>query len=183
MHKTAHGAGQRLEFSIPNVGGGPDHFTEANLSSGSGMALVLLLRGHYCALSRRKVQKIQARLEDFQAQNVSVVAVLPEGADQAAVWQRRYDLSFPFLADPADDDESLTTSDADEERFGAFGAVERWMPQTPGLALVDTRGDYPKVRQIYSGAHPQDCPSVEGMLDIASEAAHEAFAKPPTPAD
>jgi peroxiredoxin len=147
------------------------------------MALVLLLGGHYCALSRRKVQEMQTRLEEFQAQNVSVVAVLPDDAEQAAVWQRRYDLSFPFLADPADDDESPTTTDTDRNAFGAFDAVAHWMPQTPGLALVDTRGDYPKVRQLYSGAHPQDCPSVETMLDIASEPAHDAFSKPPTPAD
>lgn len=168
MYESNHGVGQTLEFTLQNVGAGSDRYSVAGLQSGSGIALVVLLRNHYCPLSRRKVRRLGERIDEFSAEHVPVVAVLPDTSDRAEVWGRRYEPPFPLLADPAADIDA-TDGDSTPDRFGAFGDVQEWVPQTPALVVVETYGDEPTVGQIYSGATRQDCPTVDEMLEIARE--------------
>ena len=46
------------------------------------------------------MRHIEDRIEEFRAGNVTVVAVLSDSVERASLWQRRYGLSFPLLADP-----------------------------------------------------------------------------------
>ncbi|QCC50501.1 redoxin domain-containing protein [Halapricum salinum] len=179
MYESHHGVGQALEFTLPNVGDGSDRYTAADLQSGSGIALVLLLRNHYCPLSRRKVRRLGERIDQFESEHVPVVAVLPDTVDRASVWGRRYETPFALLADPPADADA---GDDAPDRFEAFGDVQEWVPQTPALVVVETYGDEPTVGQIYSGATRQDCPSVEEMLEIARETRLESPNKKPAPA-
>ena len=156
MNDSAHGVGQRLAFRVPTAGGDPETYAAADLSSPSGIALLLFLRHHHCALSRKRARSLEAHAEEFDG--VTVAAVLPDTADRASVWHRRYDLSFPLLADP---------------EFEQFEGVTDWVPQPPAVARVDTRGEAPTVEQLYSGARPQDCPTGEEMVDIVAEARRE----------
>jgi len=180
MYESHHGVGQALEFTLPNVGDGPDRYTAADLQSGSGIALVLLLRNHYCPLSRRKVRQLGEQISEFEAEHVPVVAVLPDTADRAAVWERRYDPPFALLADPQV--ETDAESDDAPDRFEAFGDVQEWVPQTPALVAIETYGDEPTVGQIYSGATRQACPSIDEMLEIARETRLENPNSRPAPA-
>lgn len=181
MYESHHGVGQSLEFSLQNVGDGPDRFTATDLQSGSGVALVLLLRNHYCPLSRRKVRQLGDRIDEFEAEHVPVVAVLPDTIDRAGVWGRRYEPPFPLLSDPASGADA-TSGDAAPDRFEALGDVQEWVPQTPALVVVETYGDDPTVGQIYSGATRQDCPDVDEMLEIARETRLENPNSKPAPA-
>lgn len=180
MYESHHGVGQSLEFTLPNVGDGPDRYTAPDLQSGSGIALVLLLRNHYCPLSRRKVRRLGERVDEFESEHVPVVAVLPDGPDRAEIWGRRYEPSFPLLADPAEADASA--EDSTPNTFEAFGEVQEWVPQTPALVVVETYGDEPTVGQIYSGSTRQDCPTIDEMLEIARETRLENPNSKPAPA-
>lgn len=177
MHESNHGAEQHLEFSVPNVGGGPANYTTADLESASGVALAVLLRGHYCTMSRQQARELSDHVDAFEQASVPVVAVLPNSAERAELWQRRYDLSVPLLADPAEPD------DPDSRAFDAFAPIADLIPRRPGLAVLDTDGETPTVAEIHSGPRLQDCPDAEAMLEIATEGAHEPTATASSAAD
>ena len=176
MNTSHHEVGQPLEFSLPNVGKGPAHYETADLTSASGVALVVLLRNHYCPLSRRKVRRLGDRIGEFEAADVPVVAVLPDTTERADVWEQRYGLPFPFLADPSDDEPE--DEDRAPSQFGAFESVQNRIPRTPGVIVVETDGGSPTIGSVHSGENPQDCPSVDEMIDIAHHGRTDQKEKP-----
>ncbi|PSP51942.1 hypothetical protein BRC67_06355 [Halobacteriales archaeon QH_3_68_24] len=130
-----------VRFELPNGGPGPETVASDDLAAEYDAIAVLLLRDHYCQVSRDRAAAYSDAVDTFLDEGVALVAGLPDSEDRADYWCERYDLDFPVLADTAD-----ATPGTEETAAG------------PGASAAE------------GGDTIQDCPSPEGTLDAATDA-------------
>jgi peroxiredoxin Q/BCP len=152
------------EFSLPNVGPGPDPLSLSDLEA--DFAVLFLQRDHYCTNCRKQVQSLADRYESFRDRGAEVVSVLPEPREQAADWQDRYDLPYPLLADP-----DAEVGDAYDQpvRFGPLGKLSDFFGRMPEVVVLDLRGDAPDVAWVHRGSSTFDRPAVDEVLDVLDD--------------
>lgn len=164
-----------VSFELPNGGPGPDTVASEDLASEFDAVVVLLLRDHYCQVSRDRAKAYSDAFETFDDENVAVVGVLPDSEDRAAYWRKRYDLDYPILSDSsegpaADADADATPAMADgSPRFDAFSDAETGLDSLPGIGILDTRSEYPRLVYTEGGELLQECPGPEEALDAATD--------------
>lgn len=148
------------------MGGEP--LSSSDLAAEYDAVLVVLLRSHYCPLCRELVQSLRDEYQSFVSQSTAVVPVLPDQVERGAVWQRRYELPFPVLADPGDgpgDDPSFDTFAPFHALFRALPGAVFFRSSGDGLEFVTTvggerRSEFPPVAEVLE--------SVENHTDGAS---------------
>jgi len=178
-----------VRFELPNGGPGPETVASDDLAAEFDAVVVLLLRDHYCQVSRNRASAYSDAIDSFLGEDVAVVAALPDTDDRAAYWRKRYDLGFPVLSDPSDvTPESTETADtaggarsrsgpgsspaamADgTPRFDAFSDVELGVDSLPGVGVLDTTSKFPRLVHTEGGDTIQDCPTAEEALDAATD--------------
>jgi peroxiredoxin Q/BCP len=166
-----------VRFDLPSGGAGPERVTSDDLVAEYDAAVVLLLREHYCRVSRSRAQAYSDAHEQFEAADVGVVAALPDTIDRAGFWRDRYDLSIPVLSDTATEvDGPSVDAEAGEQaladgspRFDAFAELETAVPSLPAVGVLDTRSDYPRLVHTAGGSSLQDCPEPETALSTATD--------------
>lgn len=149
------------EFSLPNVGPGPDPFSLSALPDGDEFAVLFFQRDHYCTNCRSQVQDLADRIDEFRERNAAVVSVVPEPVERVEDWQERYDLPFPLLADP---DASVGESYGQPVRFGPLGRISDFFGRMPTVVVVDRRVDPPEIAHVHRGRSTFDRPSVDDLL-------------------
>lgn len=149
------------EFSLPNVGPGPDPFTLDALPEDVAFVVLLFQRDYYCTNCRNQVRAVADRIDDFRARDATPVSVLPELVEGAEDWQERYDLPYPLLADP-----DAAVSDAYDQpvRFGLLGRFSDFLGRMPEVVILDRRDDPPSVGYVHQGRSTFDRPSVDDLL-------------------
>lgn len=181
-----------VRFALPNGGPGPDTVASEDLAAEFDGLVVLLLRDHYCQVSRDRARAYSDAFDEFAAEDVAVIAALPDSRDRAAFWRERYDLSFPVLADPAAtppdpgaDAEAAAEADADAgidpdaragpgagaramtdgtNRFDAFADVEAGVDSLPGIGILATGSGFPRLVYSEGGETIQECPDPDEAL-------------------
>lgn len=133
---------------------------------------MVLLRSHYCPFCRELVQLLRDEYQSFASQSTAVVPVLPDQVERGAVWQRRYELPFPILADPAD-------SEDDEPSFEAFESYQRLLRALPGAVLFRPHDGKLEFVTTFSGDSPQAFPPIGEILEVIED--HTGSASPPEP--
>jgi len=147
---------QRLDFELSNVGSGAETLTATGVAAESDYLLVVLLGSHYCSRSRELVRALAENHESFSERATAVVPVLPDIRERARVWDRRYELPFPMLTDPADDGD-------DPDAFGTFGRLEDRVEALPAFVLCRC-GEAPTV--VSTASEPDiDTPLVDSVLE------------------
>ena len=91
---------EATEFSLPNVGPGPDPVSLSALSADHDFALLLFQRDHYCTNCRQQVQTVAGRYDEFAERDTEVVSVVSKPPEKVRQWQASYDLPYPLVADP-----------------------------------------------------------------------------------
>lgn len=168
-----------VRFELPNGGPGPDTVASDDLAGEFDAVVVLLLRDHYCQVSRERATAYSEAFDEFAAEDVAVVAALPDTVERAGYWRERYDLSYPVLADSsegpaADADAGAATAMTDgTPRFDAFSDVELGADTLPGIGVLDTRSKYPRLVHTEGGETLQECPSPDEALAAALDALGE----------
>lgn len=149
-----------LQFTLPNVGAGPDPCSLDDLAGNHEVICLLLQRDYYCTNCRKQVQAVADRYDEFRSRETEVVSVVPESPDTLRGWQDAYDLPYPLLADP-----ETAIGDAYDQpvRFGLLGRLSDFFGRMPEAILVDTRDD-PDVAWSHSGRSTFDRPSIDEML-------------------
>lgn len=150
-----------LEFSLPNVGPGPDPRSLADLANEDDFVAVYLQRDHLCTNCRKQVQQVADRYEQFRDRGAEVVSIVPEPRERVRSWQDSYDLPYPLLADP---DATAGETFDQPVRFGFLGDLSDFLGRMPEVVVVDGRGDDPTVAWSYSGRSTFDRPSVDDVL-------------------
>ena len=152
------------EFSLPNVGPGPDPLSLSDLEA--DFAVLFLQRDHYCTNCRSQVQALADRYASFRDRDAEVVLVLPESREHAADWQDRYDLPYPLLADP-----DAEVGDAYDQpvRFGLLGRLSDFFGRMPEVVVMDLRGDGRDVAWVHRGSSTFDRPAVDEVLDVLDD--------------
>ena len=152
------------EFSVPNVGPGPDPLSLSDLET--DFAVLFFQRDYYCTNCRTQVQALADRHEAFRDRGAEVVSVLPEPREQAADWQDRYDLPYPLLADP-----DAEVGDAYDQpvRFGPLGKLSDFFGRMPEVAVVDFRGDVPELAWVHRGSSTFDRPDSVEVLGVLED--------------
>jgi peroxiredoxin len=156
-----------VRFDLPNGGPGPDAVASDDLTAEYDYLVVLLLRDHYCQVSRNRAQAFDDELAAFENRDVGVVAALPDSQEKASFWGRRYDLSYPVLADTvAQVDGADAGGDAQAmtdgtPRFDAFAEIETRLETLPAIGVLDTRKRWPRLVDTFGGDRLQDCPTPE----------------------
>ncbi|MFB6151795.1 MAG: redoxin domain-containing protein [Haloarculaceae archaeon] len=172
-----------VRFELPNGGEGPETVTSDALADEFDAVVVLLLRDHYCQVSRERANAYSDAVDAFLDAGVGVVGALPDGQDRATYWRERYDLDFPVLADPSDRPDADapdgpataggTASPAamtdGTPRFDAFSDIETGVESLPGIGVLDTTSRYPRLRHTEGGETLQDCPAPDEALEAALE--------------
>ena len=150
------------EFSLPNVGPGPDPLTLDALPEDVAFVVLLFQRDYYCTNCRSQVQAVADRIDDFRARDAMPISVLPESVERAESWQERYELPYPLLAD-ADAD----VSDAYDQpvRFGFLGRFSDFLGRMPEVVVLDRRAAPPSIAYVHQGRSTFDRPSVDDLLD------------------
>jgi peroxiredoxin Q/BCP len=150
-----------VEFSLPNVGPGPDPCSLAALAEENDFVVVYLQRDHLCTNCRKQVQEIEESLSAFRERGATPVSVVPEPREKVRAWQDEYDLSYPLLADP-----EASAGEAYDQpvRFGLLGRFSDFLGRMPEVAIVDTRGPESELVWSYSGRSTFDRPSVADVL-------------------
>ncbi|MFC6974862.1 peroxiredoxin family protein [Halomicroarcula sp. GCM10025709] len=154
------------EFSLPNVGPGPDPVSLSALAAEHAFALLLFQRDHYCTNCRQQVQTVAGRYDEFARRDTEVVSIVPEPAEKVREWQDSYDLPFPLVADP-----EASAGDAYDQpvRFGFLGDWSDFLGRMPEAVLIDLRGE-PTVVWSYRSRSTFDRPSVDDLLAAIEEA-------------
>jgi len=151
---------EATDFSLPNVGPGPDPLSLSALSADNEFALLLFQRDHHCTNCRKQVQEVAERYEAFRERNAELVSIVPEPTERVRSWQDSYDLPFPLLADP----EARVGEAYDQPvRFGFLGDLSDFLGRMPEAVVVDLRGE-PEIAWSYVGSSTFDRPSVEDLL-------------------
>lgn len=166
-----------VRFELPNGGPGPDRVASEDLAAEFDAVVVLLLRDHYCQVSRERATDYSEAFDEFEAEDVAVVGALPDTAERAGYWRRRYDLTYPVLADSAEG-QAVAEADAGSApamtdgtpRFDAFSDVELGVDTLPGIGVLDTRSKYPRLVHTEGGETLQECPDPDEALDAALDA-------------
>jgi len=154
------------DATLPNVAPGPDPCSVAALAADHDAVLILLQRDDRCVKCREQVQAVADRYAEFVERGCEVVAVLPEPRETAAEWQARYDLPYPFLADP---DATWGTALDQPVRFGFLGRWSDFLGRMPEAVLLDCRDD-PTVVWSHSGRSTFDRPSVDDLVAAVDDA-------------
>jgi peroxiredoxin len=182
-----------VRFELPNGGPGPETVASDDLAAEFDAVVVLLLREHYCQVSRNRASAYSDAVDSFLDEGVAVVAALPDTDDRAAYWRKRYGLDFPVLADSSDvtPESTETADDAGESgsgprrgsgpgsspaamadgtpRFDAFSDIELGVDSLPGIGVLDTSSKFPRLVHTEGGDTIQDCPTPEKALDVATD--------------
>ena len=163
-----------VRFELPNGGPGPATVASDDLAAEFDAVVVLLLRDHYCQVSRDRAGAYSDAFDEFAAADIGVVGALPDTEERAAYWRDRYDLSYPVLTDSAEgasaaaDDTGTATAMTDgTPRFDALSDVEVGVDSLPGIGVLDTRSTFPRLVYTEGGETLQDCPSPDEALDAA----------------
>lgn len=150
-----------FEFTLPDASTGGEALSSAELAAEHDAVLVVLLRSHYCPLCREIVQSLAEEYQSFTSRSTAVVPVLPDQVERGAVWQRRYELPFPILADP---DES-----SEGDRFDTFAPYQGYLRELPGAILFrgseDDADDRLEMVTTFSEEQSQHFPTVEAILE------------------
>jgi peroxiredoxin Q/BCP len=156
---------EAAEFSLPNVGPGPDPVTLSTLAAEHDFALLLFQRDHYCTNCRQQVQSVADRYEEFAATDTEVVSIVPEPPEKVSEWQDSYDLPYPLVADP-----ETEAGDAYDQpvRFGFLGNLSDFIGRQPEAVLVDLR-DAPEIVWQYRSKTTFDRPDIDELLDAIDD--------------
>lgn len=149
------------DFSLPNVGPGPDPFSMGALDAEVSFVVLVFQRDHHCTNCRRQVQSMASRIEEFHARDAEVVSLVPEPLDRVREWQDRYDLPYPLLADP---DATAGAAYDQPVRFGPLGKLSDVLGRMPVVVIVDRRLDPPQVVYAHRGRSTWDRPEVDELL-------------------
>lgn len=150
------------DFSLPNVGPGPDPFSLSVLPEDVAFVVLFFQRDYYCTNCRSQVQSVADRVDEFRDRDAEVVSVVPEPVERVASWQERYDLPYPLLADP----DASAGADYDQPvRFGPLGRISDFFGRMPEVVVVDRRTDPPSIAYVHRGRSTFDRPSVDDILD------------------
>jgi len=150
-----------VEFSLPNLGSGPDPFSVDALPADTEFVLLCFQRDYHCTNCRKQVQQLAEAYESFHERGAEVVSIVPEPAERVAEWQTEYDLPFPLLADP---DAELGDAYDQPVRFGFLGDWSDFIGRMPAIVVLDLRGEEPTVATVHRGRSTFDRPSVEELL-------------------
>jgi peroxiredoxin Q/BCP len=154
-------ADQVSEFSLPNVGVGPDPFSLSSLPERISFAVLFFQRDHYCTNCRQQVQELADHVDAFRERDAEVISIVPEPAETVAEWQQRYDLPYPLLADP----EAAVGEAYDQPvRFGILGRFSDFFGRMPEVVVVDRRGDDPEIAYVHQGDSTFDRPEIDELL-------------------
>lgn len=163
-----------VRFELPNGGSGPETVASDDLAPEFDGIVVLLLRDHYCQVSRDRARAYSDAFDSFREESVAVVAALPDDVERAAYWRERYDLDFPVVADsPAPDASGAAAGTAMTDgtpRFDAFADVETGVDSLPGIGVLATDSQYPRLVHAEGGETLQECPTPAEALDAALDA-------------
>lgn len=149
------------DFSLPNVGEGPDPFSLAALPDDVQFVVLFFQRDHYCTNCHRQVQAIADRITEFHDRNAEPVSIVPEPAGRVQEWQSRYDLPYPLLADP---EASVGEDYGQPVRFGLLGGISDFLGRMPQVVIVDRRTDPPEVAFVHRGKSTFDRPDTDDVL-------------------
>lgn len=163
-----------VTFELPHGGPGPDSVTSEELAAEFDAIVVVLLRDHYCQVSREHAAAYSEQFEAFTEAGAAILAALPDSQDRATYWRRRYDLNVPVLADsaaqPATTDAETAAAPAamtdGTNRFDAFADIEAGIDTLPGVGILDAQSTYPRLVHSQSGSTIQECPDPEDVLDV-----------------
>lgn len=175
MNTPTYQVGESFEFALPDAGSGGETHTAADLAASHDYVVTVLLRDHYCPLSRQYVQSLAEAYEAFAGRSTAVVPVLPDRRGRAAVWQRRYELPFGLLTDPVEED--------DADGFESFAPIQRLLPKLPGAVLFETDGERLRfartIRYERSGNGPAASALLEAIDDHATDSVVESVGPVP----
>ena len=157
---STHRVGESFDFALPDTGAGGETRTAAELADSHDYVVAVLLRNHYCPLSRRLVQALAEAYEAFAGRSTAVVPVLPDTTGRASVWQRRYDLPFGLLTDPAAENDG---------KFGLFVPFQRLLPDLPGAVLFEADGDRLRFARTVRCDIREGGPPVEVLLEAVDD--------------
>lgn len=152
---------QQPEFTLENVGKGPDPLSFTDVAWANDFALLLFQRDYYCTECRKQIQAVADRYAAFRERNAEVVSIVPEPADKLRGWQDEYDLPFPLCADP---DNRVSGAFDQPVRFGPLGKLSDFFGRMPMAVLVDCRQEEPSVVYTHEGSSTWDRPSVSDLL-------------------
>jgi peroxiredoxin Q/BCP len=157
---------EATEFSLPNVGPGPDPVSLSALSADHDFALLLFQRDHYCTNCRQQVQTVAGRYDEFAERDTEVVSIVPEPPEKVRQWQDSYDLPYPLVADP-----ETAAGDAYDQpvRFGLLGNWSDFLGRQPEAVLVALRRD-PEIVWQYRSKTTFDRPRVDDLLSAIGDA-------------
>lgn len=160
-----------IDFTLPNVGPGPDPLALSDLVAGHDFVVVYLQRDHLCTNCRKQVQQVADRYGEFRERNAEVVSVVPEPREKVQTWQDSYDLPYPLLADP---DAAAGETFDQPVRFGFLGELSDFLGRMPEAVVVDTRDGDPTVGWSYAGRSTFDRPSIDDVLDALDDFREES---------
>lgn len=149
------------DFSLPNVGVGPDPFSLASLPTDVSFVVLLFQRDHYCTNCRKQVQSIAERIEEFHQRSAEVVSIVPEPVESVEEWQSQYDLPYPLLADP---NTCVGESYDQPVRFGVLGDLSDFLGRMPKVVIIDRRGDHSEIAFVHQGRSTFDRPNIDDLL-------------------
>jgi len=151
---------EATDFSLPNVGPGPDPVSLSALAADHDFALLLFQRDHYCTNCRQQVQSVAERHDEFADREAEIVSIVPEPPEKVRQWQDSYDLPYPLVADP-----ETEAGDAYDQpvRFGFLGNLSDFVGRQPEAVLVDLRGE-PEIVWQYRSKTTFDRPDIDDML-------------------
>jgi peroxiredoxin Q/BCP len=150
-----------LDFELPNVAAGPDPYRLSARAGAVDWVVLLFQRDYHCGNCRDQVRAVKARYDEFEARDAEAVSILPEPRERTRRWQEGYDLPYPLLADSGGD---VGEQYDQPRRFGALGRLHDMIGRMPETAVVDLRGDRPRLAWNHRGDAPADRPDVDGML-------------------
>lgn len=163
MSESTYQKGASFAFQLPSTGIAGETRTATDLADDNDYVLVVLLRSHYCPLSRQFVQTLAEAYEAFARRSTAVVPVLPDRRGRAAVWQRRYDLPFGLLAD-------LDETVDDETEFDTFGQFQQQFSGLPGAVLFESDDDVLRFVRTVGDEEAENSPSVDVLLNAIDDA-------------
>lgn len=149
------------EFTLPNLGAGPDPFSLATLDEDTAFAVLFFQRDYYCTNCREQVQELADRIEEFRDRRAEVISILPEPPDQVRDWQESYDLPYPLLADP---EGAVGTAYDQPVRFGILGRFSDFLGRMPAVVIVDRREVEPQIVYVHKGRSTFDRPDIDTLL-------------------
>ncbi|PSP60521.1 peroxiredoxin [Halobacteriales archaeon QH_8_67_36] len=157
---------EATDFSLPNVGPGPDPLSLSALSADNEFGLLLFQRDHYCTNCRKQVQTVAEWYDEFADRETEVVSIVPEPPTTVREWQDSYDLPYPLVADP-----ETEAGDAYHQpvRFGLLGDWSDFLGRMPEAVLVDL-GETPETVWQYRSTSTFDRPDVDDLLAAIDDA-------------